>query len=93
MASSISTASPSFLIQRERVTSVIDSPTGGTFISKDATARGWYRWQQVRPRQPVQVQMGQIQSAFAASAAAGAVSAACSSSAAFFNAGNYRAYG
>jgi hypothetical protein len=33
MASSIATVSPSFFIQRDKVTSVIDSPTGGTFIS------------------------------------------------------------
>src|SRR3569833_435299 len=35
IASSIATASPSFLIQRESVTSVIDSPTGGTFTSNE----------------------------------------------------------
>src|SRR5579875_4017988 len=29
----MATASPSFLIQRDNVTSVIDSPTGGTLIS------------------------------------------------------------
>src|SRR5690606_35868896 len=32
--SSISTKSPSFLTQRDNTTSVIDSPTGGTLISK-----------------------------------------------------------
>src|SRR5579863_10061133 len=38
MASSMATVSPSFLIQRDRVTSVIDSPTGGTFTCIDPFA-------------------------------------------------------
>src|SRR5579863_4901392 len=40
IASSIATASPSFFIQRDKVTSVIDSPTVGTFTSREEVVAG-----------------------------------------------------